>query len=111
MSSIGEIIRSMDPVVLHLSCLPTTKAEELQDHLWRLVGLWVPVEQISVKSDEFGKNFTALVVLDRANLADSLSRWLASVGEKIVVSPAVQQTGHHRVQRGVRTNLTREAIN
>jgi hypothetical protein len=56
--------------------------------LWEKVGLWVELENIAITADYARKNFTALIVLDRNNLADALARWLQSTGETIVVAPA-----------------------
>ena len=104
MSKIGPVIKKTPPCVLQMSCLSTTTAEQLQDALWRKIGLWIPVEQCSVKSDDSGKNFTALVVVDRVNFAEAMSLWLESVGEHIVVKPAVARREHplsNKQQRAV----------
>ena len=92
MNDIGTVIRKTQQVVIHMSCLPETTAEHLQSRLWEKIGLWIPVEQCSVKSDNTGKNWTALVVLDRDNVADALQRWLESTGETIVCKPATDKT-------------------
>jgi hypothetical protein len=89
----------MEPCVLHLSCLETVTEEQLQMRLWEKVGLWVELENIAITADYARKNFTALIVLDRINLADSLARWLQSTGETIVVAPAKSNRERHQIKR------------
>jgi hypothetical protein len=88
---IGMRIRSTSPVVLFCGCLSTTTPEELSDKLYGAIGLDVPADHISIKADERGSNFSAIVLLDRNILAPFIEMCLKSVGETIKIEPATKR--------------------